>query len=134
MIVKRTAAVALALVILAGCSFGGGSIQTAAPGGGPSPTAGPTPINTSTAEGVASAFLDAWQAGDYATMYSLLDAQTQSATTQEAFTQQYTDAADAGCARIAEKTGSWYGRSPRPINARPARMSSTETTSGTVMA
>ena len=93
MIIKRPAAAALALVILAGCTFSGGNGQTAAPAGGPSPTAGPTPINTATAEGVASAFLDAWQAGDYATMYSLLDPAAAASITQEDFIKKYTDVA-----------------------------------------
>ncbi len=59
----------------------------------PSATPQPT-IDTSRppAEPVAQAFLDAWQRGDYDTMYNLVSADTQARLSPEAFANRYTAA------------------------------------------
>ena len=54
----------------------------------------PTPVPPS-AEAVADAFLGAWKAGDYPTMYGLLSPESQAAVDEEAFSQRYRNALDS---------------------------------------
>jgi penicillin-binding protein 2 len=64
-------------------------------GDGTATDAVPTPINLTTADGAAQAYLNAWQAGDYAAMYALLSPSVQQQITVEQFSAQYTDAMTA---------------------------------------
>ena len=80
----------LIVLLLAGCS---GPPTTApithTPTLPPPPT--PTPLPPSP-DAVAAAFLDAWEAGDYAMMYARLSPASQTATDAESFTQRYQNA------------------------------------------
>ena len=63
---------------------------TAKPTASPQPTPTPTPLPS--ADGVAQAYLTAWSAGDYATMYSLLTPTSQVLLNQEQFQISYLSA------------------------------------------
>jgi len=66
----------------------------------PSPTPPPPTPSVADAEGVARAFLSAWQAGDYAGMYALLSPASQSTISAERFAARY-----EGIAEEATMTG-----------------------------
>ncbi|MGH2522978.1 MAG: penicillin-binding transpeptidase domain-containing protein, partial [Anaerolineales bacterium] len=53
-------------------------------------------------EGTAATFLDAWEKGDYAGMYSLLTALSQAAFSKEDFTKRYQSVAEAATVRSVE--------------------------------
>ncbi|GAB4469109.1 MAG: penicillin-binding protein 2 [Anaerolineae bacterium] len=82
-------------LLLAGCSI----LERVLPSGeasGPTPAGNPEPEATrdlGQPDGVALAFLDAWKAGDYAGMYSLLSPNSQAEYTLEEFTDIYESAA-----------------------------------------
>ena len=59
------------------------------------PTLNPTVLHAPDAESVAKAFLQAWQAEDYTSMYALLTPVSQDALGQDKFSQRYKDAANA---------------------------------------
>jgi penicillin-binding protein 2 len=81
---------------LAACA-GLGATPTLTPPPPPSPT-----LNTPDPKGTADAFLDAWQAGDYAGMYSLLSPLSQDAISFEAFQARYETAARTATLRSVE--------------------------------
>jgi penicillin-binding protein 2 len=91
---------------LAACAGGIGansadSVASAAPTVPPTPSAIPatatavpptaTPAPTNTPQGAAKAFLTAWQAQDYATMYTLLSQEAQATITKDAFVKRYSE-------------------------------------------
>lgn len=91
---RRTLLALASLAMLAGCT----SL-------GPPPTVTPLPTATATAgtpdpQGTATTFLEAWQAGDFAGMYSLLSPLSQAAISLADFQTRYED-----LARIATVTG-----------------------------
>lgn len=61
-------------------------------GSHPLPTLNPTVMHAPDAESAARAFLKAWQADDYTTMYAMLTPVSQDALAQDKFTQRYKDA------------------------------------------
>ncbi|MEK7275982.1 MAG: NTF2-like N-terminal transpeptidase domain-containing protein, partial [Chloroflexota bacterium] len=75
------------LILLAACGGAPASPTATLPGPGVSVTLPPNP------EGTAGAFLNAWQARDYAGMYTLLSSLSQDAISQEDFVNRYGDAA-----------------------------------------
>jgi penicillin-binding protein 2 len=74
------------VVMMAACGQAGAQEPSA-------PPATPVP-DISKPDGVAQAFLEAWNKGDYAGMYSLLSSNSQAQYSLEAFTQVYTNASD----------------------------------------
>ena len=83
-------AICLIVSLLAGCSNPPTSVP-ASPIPVLTPTPSPTPLPASP-DAAAAAFLDAWQAGDYATMYARLSPASQTAIDAESFTQRYQNA------------------------------------------
>jgi penicillin-binding protein 2 len=90
-----TATLVLLLVLLGACAPGGG--------GGPVGLFGPTPTLPPPAVTVTSppdpqaamrAFLDAWKAEDYPSMYAAISQVSREGISQEDFTKRYTDALD----------------------------------------
>lgn len=76
----------LILGVLAGC---GGEVST------PVPTVPPTPtLDLPPADEIAFAFLQAWERGDYAAMYSLLTVASKARYTEEDFTRSYSQVID----------------------------------------
>ncbi|MEM7346914.1 MAG: penicillin-binding protein 2 [Chloroflexota bacterium] len=74
-----------AILLLGGCTAD--LTRPTIPTTTPLPTPTPTPLPS--ADGVTLAYLSAWEAGDYATMYSLLTAESQSRLGQDQFIQKY---------------------------------------------
>jgi penicillin-binding protein 2 len=92
---KTLALLLITTLALAACAILQPGPETAVPttdGGDGSTEAAPTPINLSTADGAAQAYLNAWQAGDYAAMYALLSPSVQAQYTPEVLAALYTDA------------------------------------------
>lgn len=89
----RLPALLLALALLAGCVGSGGNGSGAQT---PSGETLPTPIVNVTAapeaDGTLRGFLEAWKAGDYASMYSLLAPESQQAISLEDFDKKYRSA------------------------------------------
>ena len=83
----------MALLLLSGCSFIGGS----GPQAGTTPTL-PEPVQTTEPapdpNSAAHSFLDAWVAGDFERMYSMLSPDAQAATSLDDFTQAYVEVED----------------------------------------
>ncbi len=85
----------LVVLLLVGCSKSPTGQPTNQPAN--QPTSQPThqPTNTpppSSPDATAAAFLDAWSAGDYATMYTYLSPDSQAAIDAESFTRRYQEA------------------------------------------
>ncbi|MBN1310621.1 MAG: hypothetical protein JXB30_04310 [Anaerolineae bacterium] len=78
------------ILVLGACVF----FPNPEPAEPPGPTLTPTPP-LDQPEGVAQTFLNAWMAGDYAGMYSLLSPNSQATNTLEEFTDTYTSTAAA---------------------------------------
>ncbi len=89
---KPAPAFFLIVLLLAGCS-GTLTAVPANPVSTPKPTPTPTPLPPSPGA-TAATFLDAWEVGDYATMYPRLSPASRAAIDAESFTQRYRGALD----------------------------------------
>jgi len=85
---RRTIALVTVLLLFTSCDFP--SLSNIAPGPAATPTA-----DLGKPDGTAIAFLDAWQKGDYAGMYSLITPTSQTEHTLQDFTNTYTSAETA---------------------------------------
>ena len=90
---KRTTLVLVLIGLLVGCSGPSTPTSTLNPDVPPTivpPTATPTPLPSPDA--TAAAYLSAWEAGDYATMYAYLSPASRAAIDAESFIQRYQSA------------------------------------------
>lgn len=90
MMKRQLSTVIVVALLLTACDLIGGSNT---PSSSPSPQATATVDVTQDPEGVAKTFLNAWAAGDYAGMYSLLSPNSQLEYSLEEFTNTYTSMA-----------------------------------------